>query len=58
MVVVHDATPASHLVNVVVETVCRDGDHLHDLSERDLPVAEWDRGAFGVLGELQDCVVG
>jgi hypothetical protein len=57
-VVIDHATPASNLVNVVVETVCRDGDHLNDLSERDLPVAERNRGAFGVPGELQDCVVG
>jgi len=46
------------LVNVVVETVCRDGDHLNDLAERDLAVAEWDPRARAVLGELQNCVVG
>jgi len=57
-VVVDHTTPAPHLVDVVVKAVCRNRDHLNDLSACDFSFAEWDRRARGVVGELQDRVVG
>jgi hypothetical protein len=37
-------------VDVVVEAIGRDGDHLNDLTQRDIAVAEWYPRTRCVLG--------
>jgi len=57
-VVVDDAAPASHLVNVVVEAIGRHRKHADDLARRDDSFTNGDRATRRVPVELQHGIVG